>query len=63
MEEVAGSIASISGAVDGAVADVTGVAGSTRVLVDDLAGIVGGMDENQEIAGELQRQVEVLANL
>ena len=63
MEEVAGSISSISGAVDGAVTDVTGVANSTHVLVDDLAGIVGGMDTNQEIAGELQRQVEVLADL
>lgn len=63
MEEVADSIASISGAVSGAVTDVTGVAGSTHVLVDDLAGIVGGMDANQEIAGELRRQVEVFANL
>ena len=63
MEEVADSIASISGAVSGAVTDITGVAGSTRVLVDDLAGIVGGMDVNQDIAGELQRQVEVFANL
>lgn len=63
MEEVADSIASISGAVSGAVTGVTGVAGSTRVLVDDLAGIVGGMDTNQEIAGELRRQVEVFANL
>lgn len=63
MEEVAGSIASISAAVSGAVTDITGVAGSTHVLVDDLAGIVGGMDTNQEIAGELRRQVEVFANL
>lgn len=63
MAEVADSISSISSAVDGAVTDVTGVAGSTRVLVDDLAGIVGGMDTNQEIAGELHRQVEVFANL
>ncbi|MDE7219481.1 MAG: MCP four helix bundle domain-containing protein [Oscillospiraceae bacterium] len=63
MEEVAGSISSISGAVDGAVTGITGVAGSTRELVDDLASIVGGMDTNQEIAGELQRQVEVFANL
>lgn len=63
MEEVTGSISSISGAVDGAVTGITGVAGSTRVLVDDLAGIVGGMDTNQEIAGQLQHQVEVFANL
>lgn len=63
MEEVADSIASISAAVSGAVTDITGVAGSTHVLVDDLASIVGGMDVNQEIAGELQRQVGVFANL
>lgn len=63
MEEVADSIASISGAVDGAVAGITGIAGSTHVLVDDLASIVGGMDTNHEIAGELQHQVEVFANL
>ena len=63
MEEVANSIASISGAVGGAVTDINGVAGSTHVLVNDLAGIVGGMDTNQEIAGELRRQVEVFANL
>lgn len=63
MEEVASSISSISGAVDSAVTDITGVAGSTHVLVDELAGIVSGMDTNQEVAGELQHQVDVLANL
>jgi len=63
MEEVAGSISSISSAVDGAVADVTGVADSTHVLVEDLASIVGGMDTNKEIAGELRHQVDVFANL
>ncbi len=63
MEEVAGSISSISGAVDGAASDITGVAGSTHMLVDDLSSIVSGMDTNREIAGKLQRQVEVFANL
>ena len=63
MAEVADSIASISSAVDGAVTGVTGVTGSTRVLVDDLAGIVGELDKNQKIAGELHHQVEVFANL
>ena len=63
MEEVADSISSISGAVGGAVADVTDVASSTRILVDDLAGIAGEMDTNQEIADELRQQVEVFANL
>ena len=63
MQEIAAAISGISGAVDGAVTDVTGVAASTRGLVTDLTGIVGGMDTNQEIAEELQKQVEVFANL
>ena len=32
-------------------------------LVDDMAGITGRMDASQEIAGELQRQTDVFANL
>ena len=63
MAEVAASISSISSAVDGAVSGVTGVAGSTHVLVEDMAGITAGMDTNQEIVGELQHQVDVFANL
>ena len=63
MTEIASSIAGISGAVDGAVGGVTGVTGSTRALAGDMAGITAGMDTNQEIVGELQRQVDVLANL
>lgn len=63
MEEITGSISGISGAVDSAVSDVTGVADSTHALVEDLAGIVSEMDTNQEIAGGLQLQVEVFANL
>ena len=60
MAEIAASISAISGAVDGA---VSGVTGSTRVLAEDMAGITAGMDTNQEIVGELQKQVEVFANL
>ena len=63
MDEIAGSIASISGAIDGAASGLTGAAGSTRALVDDMAGITGRMDASQEIAGELQRQTDVFANL
>lgn len=63
MAEIAASISGISDAVDGAVTGVTGVTGSTRVLAEDMAGITAGMDTNQEIVGELQRQVDVLANL
>lgn len=63
MDEIAASISSISSAIDGAVDGVTGAAGSTRVLVDDMAGITARMDTNQEIVGELQRQMDVFANL
>ena len=63
MDEISGSISSISGAIDGAVSGVTGAAESTRGLVDDMAGITAGMDTNQEIVGELKRQMEMFANL
>ena len=63
MDDIAGSISSISGAIDGAVSDVTGVADSTRVLVEDMAGITAGMDTNQEIVGELKKQMDVFSNL
>ena len=63
MDDIAGSISNISGAIDGAVSDVTGVADSTRVLVEDMAGVTAGMDTNQEIVGELQKQMDVFSNL
>ncbi|MCI9656633.1 MAG: methyl-accepting chemotaxis protein [Lawsonibacter sp.] len=63
MDEIAGSISSISGAIDGAVSGITGAADHTRVLVDDMAGITARMDTNQEIVGELQKQMDVFANL
>lgn len=63
MDEISGSISSISGAIDGAVSGITGAAESTRGLVDDMAGITSGMDTNQEIVGELQKQMNMFANL
>ncbi len=63
MTEISGSIASISGAIGGAASGVSGMAGSTRTLVEDMTGITMGMDVNQEIVGELQRQMDVFANL
>ena len=63
MDEIAGAISSISGAIDGAASGITGAAGSTRVLVEDMAGITARMDTNQETVGELQRQMDVFANL
>lgn len=63
MDEVAASISSISSAIDGAASGIAGAVGSTRALVDDMAGITARMDTNQEIVGELQRQMDVFANL
>lgn len=63
MDQVAASISSISGAIDGAASGISGAAGSTRALVEDMAGITERMDANQEIVGELQRQMDVFANL
>lgn len=63
MDEIAGSISSISGAIDGAVSDITGTADNTRILVDDMAGITTRMDTNQEIVEELRKQMDVFANL
>ena len=63
MTEIAGSIGSISAAIDGAAAGINGMAGSAHSLVEDMAGITARMDTNQEIVGELQRQMDVFANL
>ena len=63
MDEIAASITGISEAIDGALPDVTGAASSTRTLAEDMAGIAARMDTNQEIVGELNRQMEVFANL
>ncbi|MCI8454806.1 MAG: methyl-accepting chemotaxis protein [Lachnospiraceae bacterium] len=63
MAEIAGSIESITKTIDESALGITGVADSTRSLVDDMADITGRMDINQEIVGELQKQTEVFANL
>ncbi|MCI8465038.1 MAG: methyl-accepting chemotaxis protein [Lachnospiraceae bacterium] len=63
MDEIAGSISGISGAIEGALPDVTGAANSTHILAKDMAGIASRMDTNQEIVGELQKQMDVFANL
>lgn len=63
MDEIAASITGISEAIDGALPDVTGAADSTRILAEDMTGIAARMDTNQEIVGELNRQMDVFANL
>ncbi len=63
MDEITGAISNISEAIDGAASGVNGAAGSTRSLVEDMEGITKEMSINQEIVGELQKQMETLANL
>ncbi len=63
IDQIAVSISSISGSIDGAASGISGAAGSTRLLVDDMEGITGRMDANQEIVGELQKQMDMFANL
>lgn len=61
--EIAGSIESISTALEQGAAGISGVAGSTRNLAGDMAGITNGMGTNREIVEELRQQTEMLANL
>ena len=63
IDQIAVSISSISGSIDGAASGISGAAGSTPGLVDDMEGITGRMDANQEIVGELQKQMDMFANL
>lgn len=61
MTEIAGSIESITRAIDEGAAGITGVAGSTKSLVEDMADITGRMDTNREIVEELKKQMKVFA--
>lgn len=63
MNEVAGSISNISDAIDSSAAGVSNAAGSTKSLADDMAGINARMYNNQEIVGELQKQLNIFSNL
>lgn len=62
MTEIAGSIESITKALDDGAAGITGVAGSTRSLVADMADITGRMDINREIVEDLKKQMEVFSD-
>lgn len=59
MTEIAGSIESITRAIDEGAVGITGVADSTRSLVRDMTDITGRMDTNREIVDELKGQMAV----
>lgn len=63
MNEIADSIGSITKALDEGASGITGVAGSTKSLVDDMSDITRRMDINREIVEELKKQMEVFADL
>lgn len=62
MTEIADSIESITKAIDDGASGITGVADSTKGLVEDMTDITGRMDTNREIVEELKNQMEVFAN-
>lgn len=63
MAEIVASIKSITNAIDEGAGDISGVAGSTRSLVGNMADITKRMDINKEIVEELRKQTEIFANL
>ena len=61
--EIASSIQSITSAIEEGVRGVTGAAESTQVLVEDMDNITRRMDENKEIAGDLQQEATIFKKL
>lgn len=63
MGEIAGSINTITAAIDEGVNGVTGAANSTQVLVTDIDNISRRMDENYEIADDLRMEASIFSKL
>ncbi len=63
MEEISGSIGSISKAMEEGAAGITGVADSTRKMEKDMTDITKKMDINQDIVEELKKQMEMFVDL
>ncbi len=61
--EIAASINSITSAIEEGVKGVTGAAESTQTLVYDMDNITRRMDENQRIAGDLQKETAIFKKL
>lgn len=63
VSEIASSINSITSAIEEGVKGVTGAAESTQTLVYDMDNIASRMDENQKIAGDLQKETAIFKKL
>ncbi len=62
-EEIAESISSITRAIDEGVSGVSSAAESTQILVNDMDNISKRMDENQQIAGELDDETKIFKKI
>lgn len=62
MIEIADSIESITKAIDDGASGISGVADSTKSLVEDMADITGRMDINREIVEDLKNQMKVFSD-
>lgn len=63
ISDIAGSLNTISHALNDGVEGVNGVANSTQILVGDMENIVKRMDENQQISEDLNKETSVFVNL
>lgn len=63
MEQIVTAIQKITSAIDEGAGDISGVAGSTKSLVANMADITSRMDVNKEIVEQLREQTEIFANL
>lgn len=62
VDEIASSIETITDAIEEGAKGVTGAAESTQVLVGDMENISNRMNENQQIAADLQKETDVFKN-
>ncbi len=62
VDEIAGSIATVTNAIGNGTKGVTEAAQSTKVLVKDMENVSRRMNENQQIAAELQKETDVFRN-
>lgn len=63
MNEIAASIGNITAAIEEGVKGVDSTAESTQMLVMDMEKISKRMDENQEIAADLNKETAIFAKL
>lgn len=62
VNEIAGSIGTITDAIEDGAKGVTGAAESTQILVGDMESISNSMEENQKIAAALQQETDIFKN-